>query len=591
MIDPFSKYPEHIEKRHLVSDYKEFLAGGSKLFEMIGDQSTDLFHCKMCKKSKRTNLFGHYVFHHNMSIHALKVYLDEDASGIKINGVSTEKTPDVEAVAAGRGRKNSCSICENPIQADESVHEVFCQGLIMCKQKECDQLFENNQALTKHLDFEHPESTCKFGCRETKLKAREIDGHLQVTSQDLIFVLVIKIFLFQFQTQHDIVECNLCDIVNSSGNYKNHLRDKHSVNLMTFEKATNGRESIRLYRVEGSPGLRNSRQVLCNFCDHDITKEIREFSFVRHYQNEHEIGIPAILRHLGKNPIIDTLLSERKEKSDDSECLKNFTVTVENSIDELIETDFDTSKVCCIGVDTHKGQNEQMDDDEDSPIACEFCKKSSFDGSCQLYEHLNETHGFQLLNVTGQCKTCPGASVIKLEPMSDDEDSKKFNLSLVCPLDASFHVTKDNFKAHMSKEHLDQTLVLMDNIIYKCFECNFAYNKLEDIRSHFKELHPDIKMSYCSICRIKLTNPNENSTHFNDEHGEVIKQVEKWRCKLCKKAFTKKHKAKTHYDRFHKRKELHKKAAFKCQHKLCQDAFPTKESRKMHQMVCSQTTL
>lgn len=530
VIEPHSKFAEHIERKHNVLSYSKFVSGDSVLYELIGDAESGFFRCTMCNKKKRTNLlFGHYVFYHNFSIHALREYLHK-VPDIKINGSSLIGTD----FLADEG-KEVCNVCEIPIMADSNIHEVFCQGFVMCKQKECEKLFEDGKALSQHIESEHPESTCRFGCRETSLKPNEVDEHLQKL--------------------HDIVECGLCNIVNSSGNYRNHLRDKHSVNLMTYEKAV-GQTTSTLYRVENSS--RCKKQVLCNFCDCDITKQIREFSFVSHYQDNHEIHIKAILRNLDKNPIMDVVLSERKLKTDE-DCFKHFTISVENSMDDLVEVDFDTSKVYCIGADQHMEQKPAS-----SLIACEFCKKTSFGASCNLYEHLTDTHGFQLLNVNGKCDTCH----VVIERPEMDEDSKSFNLSLVCPLDEKTFVTKDNFRHHMANEHLDQTLMI-DKIIYKCFECNFGYNKLDDIRDHFETVHPDIKMSYCRICRFKLTNPGENATHFNLNHADDIKQVEKLRCKLCKKLFTKRSMAKIHYENYHKKKEMNKKVAFKCQFQLC----------------------
>lgn len=535
------------------------------LYEIIGDSDTGFFRCKLCNKKKRTNLlFGHYIFYHNLSIQALKHCIDAHPS-IRINGSALnehEGEPSVITEGGETSKELTCNVCENEIKSDSSVHEVFCQGYVMCNQKECEQLFEDKKALAKHLDFEHPTSTCKFGCSEINLKVGEVENHLQKS--------------------HDIVECSLCNIISGSGNFKNHLRDKHGVNLMTYERAIS-QTSSKLYRVENV--TRNKRQVLCNFCDYDITKEIREFSFLSHYQNKHEIHITAILRNLDKNPIIDLVLNERQLKTDD-ECLKNFTVVIESTTDELVEVDFDASKVCCIGPDVHIEQKTQLmtlnDDDETSLISCEFCKKTSFDASCRLYEHLHETHGFQLLNINDSCTTCKANPEIQNPAAVDD---KSFNLSLVCPLDESFHVTKDNFKNHMAFEHLDHTLQV-DKIIYKCFVCNFAYNKLDDMRNHFQKVHPDIKMSYCRICRFKLTDPDENSVHFNLNHSDVqVKQIEKFCCNLCKKSFKAKNKAKLHFESFHKKKETNKKGAFKCQLQHCSEAFENKEDRKMHQMV------
>lgn len=553
VIEPYSKFPEHVEKKHnVVVNHTDFLVNDNKLYDLIGDTETGFFHCRMCDKKKRTTLlFGHYIFYHNLSIHALKDNVEKDI-GLKINGSLLNGIDDLSEC----GGRDVCTVCEKPIDADSNVHEVFCQGLVICDQRECGLTFETKKALARHLDLEHPASTCKFGCPETTLKAKDVNDHLQKS--------------------HDIIECNLCSIINSSGNYKNHLRDKHSVNLMTYEKAM-GQTSLKLYRVEGTS--RKKKSVLCNFCDHDITKQIQEFSFISHYQNQHEIHITAILRNLDKNPIIDVILKEKKTKTDE-DTLKNFQVIVNNSIEELIEVDFDTSKVYCIGSDAHMAQ-EQDFGVTTSSIVCDFCQRTSFDASCQLYEHLIENHGFQLLNVKNRCETCHFD--IKKQNEQSPEDSKSFNLSLVCPIDESFHVTKDNFKSHTADEH---NVAISDKIIYKCFECNFVYHKLDDVREHFRTSHPDNKTNFCRICRCKLSNPHENLIHFNLNHADHMRSTEKFKCNLCKKLFAKKNKAKTHYDKYHKKKELNKKAAFKCQFQpFCTEAFETKDDRKMHQMV------
>lgn len=461
------------------------------------------------------------------------------------------------------GGRDTCSVCDNPVSPEtttKEIHEVFCQGFVACNLKDCNQLFEDKKKLAEHLDVDHLPDSCRFGCRETYLKPREISDHLH--------------------NLHDIVECYLCNIVNSSGNFKNHLRDKHSVNLMTYEKALS-KATTKLYRVESS---RRKKQVLCNFCDLDITQDIRQFSFIEHYRGHHEINIAAIIQNLGKNPIIDVILNDKKMKTDE-ECLKNFTVIQTDSIGSIkdfIETDFDASKVYCIGYDSHLELKHQIFDTDElttSLISCDFCKKT-FDVSCRLYEHLTESHGFRLLNVEDTCNTCH-VDILKNEKHID-EDNKTFNLSLVCPLDDSYHVTKDNFKNHLKLEHRDPESST-DRILYKCLECQFTYKSMTEVRVHFAAMHPDTKMSYCSICRYKLNDPSHDTDHFNKNHSENLKQIETFCCKLCKKQFSKKNAARSHYENFHKEKELKKKLAFKCQ--LCNDGFLSTEDRKMHQMV------
>lgn len=182
---------------------------------------------------------------------------------------------------------------------------------------------------------------------------------------------------------------------------------------MTYEKAVT-QTSSKLYRLSTK-----GKQVLCNFCDLDITLFIREFSFLNHYQFDHEIQVPAIIRNLDKNPIIDIILNDKKSKNEE-DCMKNFTVVVEKSTEQ------------------------------------------------------------------------PG----------------------------------------------------------------------------------------------KLSSPSESSQNFNLSHAEMkIGSSEKLCCKICLKDFNKRSKAKLHYETAHTHKRDNLRKSFKCQFKLCHEAFENKEDRKMHQMA------
>lgn len=559
VIDPYSMSPEHFEKKHNVSVKSHPAFENPILFELIGDRVDGLFHCKLCDKRKPiSQMFGHYCHYHNLSIQSLKSFLDSTGLGIRINGSCINGAVDLfESVG------EVCNVCEKQINADSSIHEVFCQGLIACEQKECDMLFQDKAAMESHLK-EHPISACRFGCNETKLKLTNIREH------ELLL--------------HGIQECALCDLINSSGNMKNHLREKHNVQLDIYEKNIT-QSTSRLFRLSTKGKL-----VFCIFCDNDITTLIRDFSFINHYQNEHEIKIPAILRNLDQNPIIDIVINDRKSRNEE-DCLKNFTVIMEKSTEELVVFDFDCSKVFCVAADVHSEQKPRLvglDASNSNSLECEFCNENSFDASCRLYEHLNESHGFKLLNVGDGCSVCPTASYTVLQPskLENEEDKKTFNLSLVCPIDSTLHLTKENFHNHVWAEHNEgknATQFAKDIIIYKCFECNFAYKHLNEMRRHFSEAHPELILTYCKLCRYKLTSPSEKSQHFSLNHADEIKSVEKLSCKLCKKDFNKKSKARIHYETAHKKDFL--KKSFKCLFQVCNEAFENKEDRKMHQMA------
>jgi hypothetical protein len=269
------------------------------------------------------------------------------------------------------------------------------------------------------------------------------------------------------------------------------------------------------------------------------------------------------------------ILSDKQLKDED--MLKHFAIV--KQFDKLVETDFDASQVSCFGVE-HVEQKPLVMVENDSNHVCEFCNKP-FEVACRLYEHLTAMHGFQLNNL----KNCDECHSKWQGGDTSDEDNKDFNLSLVCPLDESFHVTKINFKDHMQAEHLDQTLT-DDKIIYKCLVCSFTYKNMDGIRNHFNTTHPDVKMKYCKICRFKLA--NNDVDHFTENHAHDVRKSEKLCCKICKKEFSKPTTAKTHFEKTHHQHETGKKKlkclSFKCQFSLCSLSFESKEDRRMHML-------
>jgi hypothetical protein len=616
-----------LEKKHNVSDYTKIISK-YKIFTIHNDEDDNddnderqkdskmmYFHCLLCDKKKTIDLlFGHYAFYHTLSIHSLKKCIEStpniliNGSVINKNNHSTERESnsnsshgeiddddhdqDGENDDEGKDKmevdKETCSVCKNPFTSDDvtkSFHGVFCKGYIICSQKDCGKLFASKKHLDNHLNEEHTSANCRFGCSETILKPVEVDDHMK--------------------NLHDIIECFLCNIINSSGNFKNHLREKHSVNLLTYEKATSNTEAPKLYRLESNGRLK--KQVLCNLCDFDITNDIKKFSFLNHYQNEHGINVTAILKNLDKNPIVDVIISANNssknisgssssssgnninKSKDDEDCMKNFVIM--KSLDQFIESDFDTSQVYCIGVE-HSSSFDKKPFIENDVIltalaTCEFCNKN-FEEGCGLYEHMTDSHGFRLLNVSG-CEKCKSHKKDMDTDMSNDDDeeskdSKDFNLSLICPLDEAFCATKDNFKNHMAHEHFDNTLTV-DKTIYKCLVCGFTYKSVEEIRNHFNTNHPEIKVKYCRICRSKL-NSEQEIDHFSFHHAEDVRDYEKFCCKLCKKEFNVARKAKLHFTKSHKNKSLKKKAtALKCQLSSCNEIFESKDDRKMHHMI------
>lgn len=244
VIQPYSKYPEHVEKKHNTLSYTKLTEHKDKIYEIFDGGDGPYFNCLMCDKKKDCSLiFGHFIFYHNLSVHALKKYFDKTPQ-IKVNGsaLNSAGIPDVEDIAVKDDSpvekekddcKEKCSVCDKTVDEEvfkaKELHGVFCQGNVVCSQKECNRIFKTDNALTQHIEKEHQATSCKFGCNEKALNPLEISDHLQ--------------------NLHDIIECFLCNIINSSGSFKNHLRDQHSVNLMVFEKAMSKANS-KLFRVE-----------------------------------------------------------------------------------------------------------------------------------------------------------------------------------------------------------------------------------------------------------------------------------------------------------------------------------------------------
>lgn len=99
-------------------------------------------------------------------------------SRIRINGSSIGS-----ADLTDSARERLCSVCEKQINSDSSIHEVFCQGLIVCDQKDCDRMFEDRKAMMEHFEKNHNvQLQCRFGCNEAKLKSTNVREHEEVAN-------------------------------------------------------------------------------------------------------------------------------------------------------------------------------------------------------------------------------------------------------------------------------------------------------------------------------------------------------------------------------------------------------------------------
>lgn len=543
IVSPGSKYPLHLEKKHNQTNVE--ILHSSEMIQLNDGK----FDCHLCEKKRKIEDFiPHFAFYHNYSVHAMAEILSNYPDFL-VNGTSLDDNED-ETMDDGEDDLSKCNICENEIDEDSTLHGVFCKGFIICKERQCEQLFKNEAELSNHLDENHPKFACKFGCQDIKLTSTENENHLQEL--------------------HDIIECYFCNFLNSSGNFKNHLRDKHKVNLVTYENSLKNTNS-KLYRVEIISKKQKSnekKKVLCNFCDEDITSEIREFSFRYHYENYHEINRNEIVRNISRNPIIESIQNELQMNK---KIAKNFELVIdESSINKMKELDFDTSKVSCVGYDDHINKNSQ----------CEFCQTKSFKPPCRLYQHLKESHGFQLSNVQDYCNECE-IPIADTKPINEegDEDNKDFNLSLVCPFDYTYHVTKENFHSHMTNDHHQNKSKISKEIFYKCLECNFTYDDLNGIREHFKTSHPSTQMDYCRICRYKFKDSSDETEHMKSNHPRRTRK--KYQCKKCRELFERKSNAFRHVEKCIESRK--KKGTLKCM--FCEKFFIKRDDRNIHYAV------
>lgn len=546
LVQPIDQYTTHVTRRHAIQNINEVLERKpEEIFEIDRNKLTYL--CFMCLKGKKlTEIFGHYVFYHNMSINAVLEYAIKYSDILKIDGAtskpinSLEPSPSSSTTILATNQMisdisniNVCGICKKEFtdQAPKLVHDIFCKGLLLCI--ECETIFTDPIKLKEHTNNDHKEIPCKFGC-EVKLNLNDIKTHTQLI--------------------HDITACILCGLVTSSCSNKlnSHLKEKHNVDLQIYEKQCSSKS--KLYRLEG----KKSKKVLCNFCNNDITNSMDDLcNLIKHYATVHEVNNTAMIKILEKNPIqrkfADLKLSESKSTSSSTQIdyLKFFQhiTNTDKSINELKSSiakglyEFDANLIHCIASDTSDDdedddnkeelnksvqikQQESTDDDtsnDDEPaqLVENQNKKKKFVGVCQfcgtktmairtLFSHMQSIHGFELKNNEPRCSLCKtefstfgGLSRHNKRKHTPVTSSNKKGI-YECPFCVIELTTKGGMRKHV-KEHIEisTTPCTSETIGFKCRYCLDLFWSSEQRNYHQIENHASEnanEIMFCYLC-------------------------------------------------------------------------------------------
>lgn len=322
-------------------------------------------------KTKKTSEFsGHYAFYHSLSVHFILQQTEPYSQELQIQGAQLTPLAPIER----EDPTEKCTVCEQKVKAgSQKLHDLFCAGQSFCRL--CDEVVELPAQLKDHNKEVHKINFCKFGCDKKKMSIKEVNEHTKAV--------------------HDIAECDLCGIFNSSNNLNVHLKDLHNVDLQLFDK----NKANRLFRND-------SKKICCSFCNLDVSELMKNVEqFCDHFQEHHSMDRKGILRNLEKNPLLNTILKARTSQAND-ELISNFTVIkADFNFEANIVRDFDTSCVYAIGLENF---NDEVIDEVDTTAHrtdCEFCGAKMASAFC-LYEHLKQKHDFKMLSVDPRCSSC-----------------------------------------------------------------------------------------------------------------------------------------------------------------------------------------
>lgn len=476
LIQPIDQYLIHLKKKHVFNfEYDEIYEKPIEIFKI--NRNALLFECFICTKEKKiSEMFGHYIFYHNMTINSFNEYTSRYTDIIQIKGATTETLNNAE----------KCEICKNEFNenAPSLLHDIYCKGFIACI--ECDSIFSDSNSLKTHKIKKHGEVSCKYGC-EIKLNLDDLPTHIK--------------------SIHDITSCILCGIVLSSCNnkLKFHLQEQHNVEPQLYDKIC---DNDKLYRLEES----ESKKVFCNFCDNDITKTMNDLcNVISHYELDHKAKKKIVLKKLEKNPIQEKLKPKiNLNLNEKNKILLNFEKTssiINFDINSNKLEDYDTSLIDCIVTDT--SQDECTTDDESKSIEknfiCKICYKKS-KTKRSLYYHHKAIHGFSTDNYQLKCNLCKIKFSTKATlrvhnknkhvPVTSDNIKGYYE----CPICNINSKTKKLIRQHLRTHNEIYELKCTNEFLgYKCKFCDDNFWTIDDRNLHNLQMHPHEYM-ICHLC-------------------------------------------------------------------------------------------
>ncbi|KAJ0176448.1 hypothetical protein K1T71_007627 [Dendrolimus kikuchii] len=134
------------------------------------------------------------------------------------------------------------------------------------------------------------------------------------------------------------------------------------------------------------------------------------------------------------------------------------------------------------------------------------------------------------------------------------------------------------FSHHYIDKHVKEEYKPM--YLLKCLMCCLIRPNLEDMRSHFKENHPDAKKVYCHLdgCKFRpLSHQKSFKVHLKSIHDPSSLKQRMARCAVCKREFANSRACGAHMA------QKHGPGRFKC--KLCSDTLATMDERKLHYLI------
>jgi hypothetical protein len=547
VVEPIEEFTAHLSKKHVIINLDR-VQNTEEIFQF----DRNYFVCHFCDKRKKiSEMVGHYIFYHNFSVKmmtkVLLKYPQIQIEGANLNPINHKKESPRKKVE----EEVVCQICNKEFSkvAPKPLHDVFCLGSSVCDN--CEGTFSSPNQLSNHKDSEHISILCKFGCKKS-LKFDQLESHVRQI--------------------HDIEECNLCGIVNSSNRISTHLKDQHQlVDLESYQKR-------KLYRVD-------DEKVWCNFCNNDITSLMGDLTItIHHYQSIHDVSLEALLRNLDRNPTLsnkvlengdlngESLMGEPEENVD--HYIENFTVQrIPNINESIMIKDFDTSLVYCVGF-------ENSDDEEIDPLKsaevepnpnqtqgdkkfeCEFCSYR-FQTRHFLYDHLKKKHEFKLIHANPRCSPCE-INFATFQTFNKHlkrlhKTGKVGRKSLKCPFCSNVEFARKREREnHMFSQHPQEIEAIpCSGEIFGCHTCQFCKQKFwtsKQKSAHQLTFHKDQLnevLLVCPIDNVEFVSKVYLQSHWKSHNVEIENEKIIYKCLRCHFVYSEMNQLREHMAKLH----------------------------------------